>query len=1187
MYLEELILDNFKSFGAQTRIPLREDFTAITGPNGSGKSNILDAIQFALGLGRVSDVRARRLTDLIHHTDDSEPRLPRETEVTVILNNEDGTLTAEDIATATGQDVADPSRIKIRRRIRQTANNSYSYYYIDGHSVNLRDIRELMARAGVSDERYNIVPQGDITELINRTPMQRRLIIDEIAGVAEFDAKKEQSQRELDTVRDRIEEVRLRVEEKSSTLEQLERERDEALAYQELADEKAQFEQYRDIAELSDRKAERDEVTDEIEQLEADLEAARIELAESEEVATRIEEDIEDLTEEIERKGGEEQRELQREIEELRSSIGQLQGRIEEKGERIDSLHADRRDAELNLDRTQERLNDLEKQRREIEVRKANRTGDLVELQDDLAAVQASIDNLDAEQRTLNDRLAKQETLRSEALDTKDALQRRLDRLSDEARRRDRELEELTNSLDELEDIRDERVDERDAVDLEMKRTRKEREAIGDDIEQLEGEADELQSTIDELEADISTAKQRLGDLQRQQQSSGKGQFPSAVARVLGSDISGVHGAIASLGDVENEAHAEACEAAGGGRLANVVVDDSQVGKDCIEYLKRRNAGRATFLPLTEFDEHGLPQLPDHPGVVDFARRLVTYDDRYAGVFSYVLGSTLVVQDMDTARELMGEFRMVTLDGDVVERSGAMRGGSGRETPYRFGGKRGRLERLARRIEALENDRDEAVETRSGVTDKLAELRERDRTLRDTIRDLERDRVDLTDGIDRIEGRIKSTNQQINSLREDREKTADQIEAIQTELAAATAATEAIQAIVDDLKTALSNTRLGELTEQRSKLRDEIDQVKDDIDELDGRLNDIALEERSANDRSEEHKTTIANTQNEIADLEDDIESLTEQIDALEDEIDARQSEIDALESDLAELRADREEKREDLAQARETVNANRKQMTGLEHELGPLRDRLERLEWEIAELSESVDPVEDEDELPELDEVTDRITELESEMAAMEPINQKAIEQYDRLEGEIKSLEADINELEEERAAIIERIESYEEQKREAFMEAFTAIDEEYRDIFRTLSGGSAALELENEDDPFDGGLILRAQPEDKFVGSLEQLSGGEKSLTALSLIFAIQRYRPAPFYALDEIDAFLDAANLDRIGDLLESHRDDGQFIVISHHADLLERADNVIGVSMPEDLGSSKVSGVTLAGGAPADD
>ncbi|MFW6152951.1 MAG: AAA family ATPase, partial [Halobacteriota archaeon] len=171
MYLEELALDNFKSFGDRTRIPLREDFTAITGPNGSGKSNILDAIQFALGLGRVSDVRARRLTDLIHHADDEEPRLPRETEVTVVLNNENGTLSADQLRAATGADVADPSHIRIRRRIRQTKNNSYSYYYIGDNAVNLGDIRELMAQAGVSDERYNIVPQGDITELINRTPM--------------------------------------------------------------------------------------------------------------------------------------------------------------------------------------------------------------------------------------------------------------------------------------------------------------------------------------------------------------------------------------------------------------------------------------------------------------------------------------------------------------------------------------------------------------------------------------------------------------------------------------------------------------------------------------------------------------------------------------------------------------------------------------------------------------------------------------------------------------------------------------------------------------------------------------------------------------------------------------------------------------------------------------------------------
>lgn len=1185
MHLEALILDNFKSFAEKTRIPLKDDFTAITGPNGSGKSNILDAIQFALGLGRVSDVRARRLTDLIHHAGDGEPRLPREAEVTVVLDNEDGTLSAEQIAAATGEEVLDPSRIRIRRRIRQTPNNSYSYYYIDDNKVNLGDIRELMTQADVSDDRYNIVPQGDITELINRTPMQRRQIIDEIAGVAEFDQKKARAQEELETVRERIEELSLRIEEKTATLDQLAEEREEALAYRELADEKAEFERYRDVAELRDRRERLGEVTDEIEILEADLESAKRELASAEESAKRIEEDIEDLTDEIERKGGEEQRELRDEIETLRGDIGQLEGRIEEKRDRIDELRAERRDAELKIDRAEERLDDHEADRKDLEVEKADLTGDLVDLRDELAEVEASIDELDAAQRRYNDRLAKQERLLGRAEDIRSGLQRELDRVHDEARRRDRELESLQETIDELQATLEDRIDDRESIDLEMDRTNREREENRETIDRLESRETELEDAIESVSTDLQEANDRLEQLQGQLRDDGRGQFPRAVARVLGSDIEGVHGPIANLGDVPDESHAAACEAAGGGRLANVVVDDPGVAEECIDFLKRRDAGRATFLPLTEFDERGPPALPEHDGVIDFARNLVTYEDRYTGVFSYVLGSTLVVEDMAAARELMGEFRMATLDGDVVERSGAMRGGSGREAPYRFGGERGRVERLAAEIEALEREKDDLEADLNEVREELAERRERDRTLRDDVRDLERERERVVDRIEELEGRIERTREQREELEAERAATGDRLDTLQHRIEAADAAVEAIEATVGELRSTLADTELGELTERRSDLTAEIDELEDEIERVDARLNELVLEKRSTEERIEELQDAVEEARSGVADTEDEIDGLQGEIGSLTDEIERREAAIEDLEDDLAELRAEREQRRDDLEAARQEVADRRRTVSELESELGPLRNERERLEWEIEELSESVDSVEDED-VPDLDRVTDRIRELEAEMAAMEPINQKAVEQYDRLEADVDELEADVDELREERRELLDRIESYEGQKRAAFMEAFEAINEEFEAIFRTLSGGTATLELEDEEDPFEGGLLMRAQPEDKFVGSLEQLSGGEKSLTALSLIFAIQRYRPAPFYALDEIDAFLDAANLDRIGDLLEAHRDDGQFIVISHHADLLERADHVIGVSMPDDSLGTQVSGISL-GEASADD
>src|SRR6056297_3828687 len=274
MHIKALVLDNFKSFGRKTRIPLYEDFTTISGPNGSGKSNIIDAVLFALGLARTSGIRAEKLTDLIynpgHADEDVEYGGERQASVEVILANDDRTLSRAQVVNAAGtEDVGDVDEISIKRRVKETEDNYYSYYYINGRSVNLSDIQDLLAQAGVTPEGYNVVMQGDVTEIINMTAGERREIIDEIAGVAEFDAKKADAFDELEVVQERIDEAELRIEEKQERLDQLEDERETALQYQDLREQKEEYEGYRKAAELEDKREELSAVEDRIEALES------------------------------------------------------------------------------------------------------------------------------------------------------------------------------------------------------------------------------------------------------------------------------------------------------------------------------------------------------------------------------------------------------------------------------------------------------------------------------------------------------------------------------------------------------------------------------------------------------------------------------------------------------------------------------------------------------------------------------------------------------------------------------------------------------------------------------------------------------------------------------------------------------------------------------------------------------
>src|SRR6056297_1776495 len=338
MHIKALVLDNFKSFGRKTRIPFYEDFTVITGPNGSGKSNIIDAVLFALGLARTRGIRAEKLTDLIYnpgHDGDDEVAGPMEASVQVILDNADGTLSRSQVVSAAGtDDVGDVDEITVKRRVKRTEENYYSYYYLNGRSVNLSDIRDLLAQAGITPEGYNVVMQGDVTEIINTTPYRRREIIDEIAGVAEFDAKKADAFEELEAVKERVEEVDLRIEEKEDRLDQLEDERETALQYQSLRDEKHEYEGYLKAAELEEKRSTLASTEKKVEAATQELDDVQSELDERQGKVSRLESELEELTREIERKGEDEQLKIKAEMEEIKGEIRSLENDIEAAEER-------------------------------------------------------------------------------------------------------------------------------------------------------------------------------------------------------------------------------------------------------------------------------------------------------------------------------------------------------------------------------------------------------------------------------------------------------------------------------------------------------------------------------------------------------------------------------------------------------------------------------------------------------------------------------------------------------------------------------------------------------------------------------------------------------------------------------------------------------------------------------------
>jgi len=1192
MHIKALVLDKFKSFGRKTRIPLYEDFTTISGPNGSGKSNIIDSILFALGLARTSGIRAEKLTDLIYNPghDDAEEGFAgeREASVEVILDNADRTLSRDQVVSAAGSEkIGDVEEISIRRRVKQTDEDTYySYYYLNDRSVNLSDIRDLLAQAGVTPEGYNVVMQGDVTEIITMTAGSRREIIDEIAGVAQFDAKKEDAFGELETVQERVDEAELRIEEKQGRLDRLSEERETALEYKELKAEKEEYEGYLKAAELEDKREEIEGVREGIDENEAELEELRRELDERQGRVTRLEEDLADLNAEIERKGEDEQLAIKREIEEIKGEISRLEDRIEAENERIEEAENKRRQAFVQIDRKGETVEELETDIRTRKVEKSSLKADVQEKEAELDAVEAEIEAVDSEYESVRDALEERRETLQELRDERNELQRKQDRLLDESRRRTNEERETEEKIEAAETKLPELAAERADLENELEKAEKNRTTITEVVEDLTAEKHELQSELEDVEDEISAKQGEYAELEARAGESGDTSYGRAVTTVLNAEMDGVHGTVGQLGGVASE-YATACETAAGGRLANVVVDDDSVGQRCIEHLKSRNAGRATFLPMTEMHGRSLPSPPDLPGVVDFAYNLIDFDGAYAEVFSYVVGDTLVVEDMETARDLMGEFRLVTLDGDLVEKSGAMTGGSSSGSRYAFtkSGK-GQLQRVAERITELEDRKQSLRSEIRDVESRLDDARDRQTDAAEQVREIESEIESIDERRQSTEERIEELEAELAEIESERESVADRMDEIEGEISQSDDEIGAVEADIEELEAEIADSEIPELTGRAEEIREEIGELEDRMGELDGELNELELEKRYAEEAIEELHDEIETAQNKKAEAEERVIELEEDIEAERETLEGKEAEVAELEDELADLKGDREELKAELADAKSARDEQKEAVSRVESKLEELYDTESRLEWELDELESQVGEY-DPEEIPDHDTVTDEISRLDGEMSALEPVNMLAIEEYDEVEAELEELESKRGTLIEEADEIRDRIDQYESRKRETFMDAYEGINEEFQDIFARLSSGSGELVLENDEDPFDGGLTMKAQPGDKPVQRLDAMSGGEKSLTALAFIFAIQRYNPAPFYALDEIDAFLDAANAEMVGEMVEELAAEAQFVVVSHRAALLERSERAIGVTMQEN-NVSAVTGIDLSSmEVPADD
>ncbi|CCH99443.1 chromosome segregation protein SMC [Microcystis aeruginosa] len=1161
VYIKKVELSHFKSFGGTTPIPFLPGFTVVSGPNGSGKSNILDALLFCLGLATSKGMRAERLPDLVNHSYNSQ-RHSSEASVSV-------TFDVSDIPDATDRDWT------VSRRLKVAKGGSYtSTYYINGETCTVSELHDQLNRLRIYPEGYNVVLQGDVTRIISMNAKERREIIDELAGVAEFDRKIEKTKENIDSVKEREERCQIIATELQKSLEKLALDRIKAEKYQKLKAQVQEKQQWEIVLHWQNLQQRCQQLKEQIQAGEKEKQVLTETIANLSEQIAQNSQELEKLNQQVKAFGEDEHLSLT-------SRLASQQAKRQQQQQRQKELENLEKESQGQKNRLLEEINRYNLELNQITAEKSRLETEI--LPNLLLTTQTARETLEnhrlqasslaeaseawvKEQSDLSRNITRLQEQLNPYRSQRAQLTERCDRLQTnivEAGQRLQELEQVisTKTEESQEILQKINQSDPDIQNLAQKLTIAEQNRVisQDTQKRLLKEQRDKQRELDKLEAT------------KQAQQEAQGTYATQI--LLQSDLPGICGLVAQLGEVE-ERYQIALEIAAGGRLGHVVVQDDSVAAAGIALLKQRRIGRATFLPLNKIRPprpQDISSLRHARGYLDLAVNLVKFQSQYREVFNYIFGSTVVFEDIDSARYYINQYRIVTLDGELLEMTGAMTGGS---QPTRSGLRFGKIspkesseaeslrERLAEIDRILTRNEEKITQVNhliSQLTQQLTETRQSHRenqlSLQQLSKDLQRlttEKEDLTRQLSGQQEEITISRQRLEVLTREIPELELSLQEEQEKLTALEAnhthsEWQQVQGIIRsqelELQTqenhlATVREQLKDLHNQQIRLEEKSQESADRIIEIDRIITD-AVNQRN-----------IGNL--EIEKLDCHILEINQALQQLSQQLGETKQKRDQLETVL---RQQQNRQQQAIWQSEKLVN-NQEERQAL----------LTTLQTEISQLeSDLPNPL---PEIPESDrdfeKIQSDIRQLQRKLEALEPVNMLALEEYQKTKERLDELSEKLQTLEGERTELLLRIENFTTLRFNAFQEAFTAVNENFKNIFATLSDGDGYLQLEDENDPFNGGLNLVAHPKGKPVQRLSSMSGGEKSLTALSFIFSLQRYRPSPFYAFDEVDMFLDGANVEKLAKMIQKQAQQAQFIVVSLRRPMIEASERTIGVT-----------------------
>ena len=1163
MYIKEIEIDNFKSFANKVTVPLMQGFTAISGPNGSGKSNIIDSVLFALGLTTARTLRSEQgVADLI-----TNHNKRGEASVKVTFSQDDNS-----------------DEFSIRRHIKKGKNGVQSNYYYNDKPATLTQIHLELEKYNISPNSYNVMMQGDVTEITKCSPNERRKIIDEIAGTADFDRKINLATEQIQSVEDRVANTNILMSEIDNRIEQLKQEREVALKYKKYKDEKSALETQIQSAKYFDTQRALELVHQNIltaTKTKKEL-TQKLKEAESKLIDTKAKYD--EVNSAVRAQGEEKQLEVKKLAEEKKGAIDRKQGAI----------------AQCEKT-TLDNLKSIEGYKNGIEIQKQK----IIEFTDAIEIKNKELIDLNNELKTKKDELTQiisemtgLNKSADEHIQNRNKARKELDELKDSETQLIKDQLPLDNTYKNNEEKIKSIKEQMDKLLNSAKVFESEKDKLSTQIEVLQKEVEECKiiqtKTFEELDKTKSQKEDAFHNIMQSQKriaimESNKNAYKSAgmgsgIETVMSAKIQGVHEPLAQLADVEEE-YIDAINVAMGARSFSIVVDSQDVAYRAIQVLRSQGRDRASFIPMDVIKKAPTRMtLPKEKGVIDFAINLIDFDDQYLDAFYFALGETVVVEDENCAKKLAGKYRVVTLEGDITEKSGLITGGARKRASGMFDKSQEReLEKYKKALTKYEQEARDLAQKEKDLERRLENTRQKYSSSSNALNSAKLELKNLITNNESSSDFIKEGENQLKTLKEANSKLSKELDLLENKHIKLCDLIQEKQEELENIEKMIDEGELKKLREATNKVEDEIKTIEKAIMTKE---NDI-----------EKDKNQIKFQQSQIATRENDIKKLTSDNTNLKAEKEQFTSEIEEIKEELVKLEQEIEELGKNLKELQTQRDEIQEELNNLKLSKSRIQDELERLaeqeesykarrrelepmlEQILKEFEEAgINYKELEKSEISLDEINAKITKLQKKMDELEPVNMRALTEYDEVMERQNQYKEKVHTLENEKNEIKTRMNGYQNLKKETFLEAYNAINNNFKEVFAQISEGTGTLVLENKEDPFSGGLTFEANIRDKKNQKLAGMSGGEKSLTALAFVFAIQKYLPSPFYAFDEVDMHLDGPNVERLSTIITNQSKTAQFVVVSLRKPMLDNADRMIGVTQ-KDKGVTKISGVKL--------